>query len=326
EMYRRRREEWAMLRENAEKEVEQLTAQQASLAVRTESAGLQLTYLETQQAHNEAQLALMQRKFSNQALYNWLRGRLSALYFQFYDLTVSRCLRAEKSYQWETGETRSFIRPGAWQGTYAGLLCGEALMLNLAAMESAYQKWDARALEVERTLSLGERYGKLSTGTFSLKDTIKSLLAKGKGEAGSGQDTVSLDKDILSVSVELKGLGLASDYPDGMKLGKVRRIRQISVTLPALLGPYQDVQAVLGYTGTSPLARGCSAIAVSRGMNDSGQFQLDFSDGKYLPFEGIDISDTGTLTLRFPNATGAQKALLASLSDIILHVRYTIRD
>ncbi|HFT8658991.1 TPA: hypothetical protein ACGSTA_004650 [Enterobacter cloacae] len=326
EMYRRRREEWAMLRENAEKEVEQLTAQQASLAVRTDAAGLQLTYLETQQAHNEAQLALMQRKFSNQALYNWLRGRLSALYFQFYDLTVSRCLRAEKSFQWETGDTRSFIRPGAWQGTYAGLLCGEALMLNLAAMESAYQKWDARALEVERTLSLGERYGKLSTGKFSLKDAIQSQLAGGKDVAGSGKDTVSLDKDILSVSVELKGLGLASDYPDGMKLGKVRRIRQISVTLPALLGPYQDVQAVLGYTGASPLARGCSAIAVSRGMNDSGQFQLDFSDGKYLPFEGIDISDTGTLTLRFPNATGVQKALLASLSDIILHVRYTIRD
>ena len=326
EMYRRRREEWAMLRDNAEKEVEQLSAQQASLTVRTDAAGLQLTCLETQQAHNEAQLALMQRKFSNQALYNWLRGRLSALYFQFYDLTVSRCLRAEKSFQWETGETRSFIKPGAWQGTYAGLLCGEALMLNLAAMESAYQKWEARALEVERTLSLGERYGKLSTGKFSLKDTIKSQLGNGKGEAGSGKDTVSLDKDILSVSVELKGLGLASDYPDGMKLGKVRRIKQISVTLPALLGPYQDVQAVLGYTGTSPLARGCSAIAVSRGMNDSGQFQLDFNDGKYLPFEGIDISDTGTLTLRFPNATGTQKALLASLSDIILHVRYTIRD
>ncbi|MGX5102944.1 Tc toxin subunit A-related protein [Enterobacter cloacae] len=326
EMYRRRREEWEMLRDNAEKEVEQLTAQQASLKVRTEAAGLQLTYLETQQAHNEAQLALMQRKFSNQALYNWLRGRLSTLYFQFYDLTVSRCLRAEKSFQWETGETRGFIKPGAWQGTYAGLLCGEALMLNLAAMESAYQKWDARALEVERTLSLGERYGKLSSGKFSLKDTIKSQLDGDKGKAGSGKDTVSLDKDILSVSVELKGLGLASDYPDDMKLGKVRRIRQISVTLPALLGPYQDVQAVLGYTGTSPLARGCSAIAVSRGMNDSGQFQLDFNDGKYLPFEGIDISDTGTLTLRFPNATGAQKALLASLSDIILHVRYTIRD
>ncbi len=41
-------------------------------------------------------------------------------------------------------------------------------------------------------------------------------------------------------------------------------------------------------------------------MNDSGQFLLDFNDGKYLPFEGIDISDKGTLVLRFPNATSKQ--------------------
>lgn len=326
EIYRRRREEWAMLRDNAAAEVEQITAQQAALAVRTEAAGLQLTSLETQQAHNEAQLALMQRKFSNQALYNWLRGRLSALYFQFYDLTVSRCLRAEASFQWETQQPRAFIKPGAWQGTYAGLLCGEALMLNLAAMESAYQKWEARALEVERTLSLGERYEKLSSGAFSLKNSIKSQLTRGQGEDGTGNDTVALKNGILTASVDINGLALAEDYPAGMNLGKVRRIKQISVTLPALLGPYQDVQAVLSYTGTSPLARGCTAIAVSRGMNDSGQFQLDFNDGKYLPFEGIDISDNGTLVLRFPNASGTQRALLESLSDIILHVRYTIRD
>lgn len=61
-------------------------------------------------------------------------------------------------------------------------------------------------------------------------------------------------------------------------------------------------------------------------MNDSGQFQLDFNDGKYLPFEGIDINDGGALVLRFPNANDQQKALLQSLSDIILHIRYTIRS
>jgi hypothetical protein len=66
-------------------------------------------------------------------------------------------------------------------------------------------------------------------------------------------------------------------------------------------------------------------VAISTGMNDSGQFQLDFNDSKFLPFEGIDISDTGTLVLSFPNATGKQKALLQSLNDIILHIRYTIR-
>jgi hypothetical protein len=94
-----------------------------------------------------------------------------------------------------------------------------------------------------------------------------------------------------------------------------------------LLGPYQDVQAVLRYTGTDAVfAKGCNAIAISRGMNDSGQFQLDFNDSNYLPFEGINIEDSGGFVLRFPINSDKQKALLQSLSDIILHIRYTIRS
>lgn len=61
-------------------------------------------------------------------------------------------------------------------------------------------------------------------------------------------------------------------------------------------------------------------------MNDSGQFQLDFNDPRYLPFEGIPVNDTGSLTLSFPDATGSQRALLESLNDIILHIRYTIQS
>ena len=66
-------------------------------------------------------------------------------------------------------------------------------------------------------------------------------------------------------------------------------------------------------------------MAVSHGMNDSGMFQLNFDNGDYLPFEGLDLGSIFTLT--FPNATNGNKQneLLRSLSDIILHVNYTIR-
>nr|WP_270049215.1 hypothetical protein [Serratia entomophila]ULG12144.1 SppA [Serratia entomophila] len=103
-----------------------------------------------------------------------------------------------------------------------------------------------------------------------------------------------------------------------------RRVKQISVTLPALVGPYQDIRAVLSYGGSVVMPRGCTALAVSHGMNDSGQFQLDFNDPRWLPFEGIPVGDSGSLTLSFPNAAGSQQAMLLSLSDIILHIRYTI--
>lgn len=324
EMYRRRRQEWETQRNNAEIEIRQIDAQLAALGVRREAAVLQKNYLETQQSQTSAQLAFLQNKFTRKALYNWLRGKLAAIYHQFYDLTVSRCLMAEEAYRYEQADSASsFIRPGAWNGTHSGLLAGETLMLNLARMEQRYLQKARREMEITRTVCLSEVYGKLSNGkNFALADQLPKLLAKGKGHFGTGSDglEISADKQ-LRASLKLSGLDIGKDYPDS--LGKIRRIKQISVTLPALIGPYQDVRAVLSYGG-SMVPRGCEAIAVSHGMNDSGQFQLDFNDGRWLPFEGIPVDDNGTLVLSFPDAIGRQKALLESLSDIILHIRYTI--
>ncbi|WP_036770904.1 neuraminidase-like domain-containing protein [Photorhabdus australis] len=327
EAYRRRRQEWEIQRNNAETELKQIGAQLNSLTIRREAAVLQKTSLKTQQEQTQAQLTFLQRKFSNQALYNWLRGRLSAIYFQFYDLAVSRCLMAEMAYRWETNNISThFIKPGAWQGTHAGLLAGETLMLNLAQMEDAHLKQDQRVLEIERTVSLAELYK--NKGQFSLAGKIAELVNKRSDHAGSGNNTLKFDARINSLQalISLADLKIRDDYPKDSGVGNVRRIKQLSVTLPALLGPYQDVQAILSYSGEAAgLAESCKSLAVSHGMNDSGQFQLDFNDGKFLPFEGISI-DKGTLTLSFPNATGKQKAMLESLSDIILHIRYTIRQ
>ena len=328
EAYRRRRQEWDIQRNSAQSEVNQLEAQMQSMAVRREAAVMQKGYLETQQGQIQAQLEFLQRKFSNQALYNWLRGRLAAIYFQFYDLAVSRCLMAERAYQWEVNNNATtFIKPGAWQGTYAGLLCGETLMLNLAQMDDAWLKWDGRALEINRTVSLADIYAGLgSSASFNLAEKIVAFINSGAvSTAGTGSNTLKLGNNLLTASVALSDLKLKDDYPAAMNLGNVRRIKQVSVTLPALVGPYQDVQAVLTYGGSTQLPKGCSAVAISSGMNDSGQFQLDFNDGKFLPFEGIDIGDTGTLVLTFPNVFAKQKALLLSISDIIVHIRYTIR-
>ncbi|WP_289994413.1 neuraminidase-like domain-containing protein [Photorhabdus laumondii] len=327
EAYRRRHQEWEIQCNNAETEIKQIDAQLQSLAVRREAAVLQKTSLKTQQEQTQAQLTFLQRKFSNQTLYHWLRGRLAAIYFQFYDLAVARCLMAEMAYRWETNDTAAnFIKPGAWQGTHAGLLAGETLMLNLAQMEDAYLRWDQRALEVERTISLTQFYGALPEKSFNLATRISALLAGGTTDPVD-HPPVTLENDQLSAKISLSDLSLHSDYPEGNGVGNIRRIKQISVTLPALLGPYQDVQAILSYGGSETgLAESCKSLAISHGINDSGQFQLDFNNGKLLPFEGIAINDTGTLTLNFPNATGKQQAMLQALSDIILHIRYTIRQ
>ncbi|WP_261437849.1 Tc toxin subunit A-related protein, partial [Serratia quinivorans] len=133
---------------------------------------------------SQAQLEFLQRKFSNKALYSWLRSRLTAIYFQFYDLTASRCMMAQAAWQWQTGGKETFIKPGAWQSTHAGLLCGESLQLNLAQMEAAWLKWNRRALEVTRTVSLAGVY----RTDFVLTEAVKQLLTDGKGEVGSAKN------------------------------------------------------------------------------------------------------------------------------------------
>ncbi|MBL5950221.1 toxin [Enterobacter asburiae] len=327
ESFRRRREDWGVQRDSADTEVKQINAQLSALTVRREAAVMQKSYLETQQSQLWAQATFMQRKFSTATLYSWLRGKLSEIYFRFYDLAVSRCLMAEMAFRWETNVSgTSFIKPGAWQSASAGLLCGESLMLNLAQMEDAYIRKEKRALEVERTVSLAHTYeGLTGEKAFNLVAKLGEFLKNGSGNAGDENNGLSLGAGKLSASIRLSDLNIAADYPDSITgSGKVRRIKNISVSLPALLGPYQDIQALLSYGGSIVMPEGCNALAVSRGMNDCGQFQLDFNDGKFLPFEGIPVTDAGTLTLAFPNATLKQKALLESLSDIILHIRYTI--
>ena len=324
EAWRRRRQEWEIQKNNAESEVKQIDAQLEALAVRRTATEMQREHLEIQQAQTQAQLEFLQRKFSNKALYSWLHGRLASIYYRFYDLTATRCMMAEAAFAWQTGETTRYIKPGAWQSSNAGLMAGESLLLNLTEMEQAWLKWNHRTLKVTRTVSLAKVYKEYDT-PVNLAEKIAELL-KGGGSGNTPAATglsMTADKELYA-AFNLKALKIAENYP--ARLGKTRRIKQISVTLPALTGPYQDVRAVLSYGGDVRLPDGCKAIAVSHGMNDDGQFRLDFNDGHWLPFEGIPVDNDSSLFLSFPEATkDEQKALPLSLSDIIIHIRYTIR-
>lgn len=197
-------------------------------------------------------------------------------------------------------------------------------MAALQQMDAAYLEWDSRALEVTRTVSLAKEM-KSTLGKHSFANLVNSILAGNTDIPQPDGLTISLDGNQLAATIVLEKLKINDDYPN--TLGNTRRIKQIGVSLPALIGPYQDVQAVLSYEGSCiSLDESCRRIAISHGVDDAGMFQWNFQDNKYLPFEGIAINDKGFLVLSFPNATGKQAELVSSLSDIILHIRYTIRN
>lgn len=334
EMYRRRRQEWDIQYQSAEKEMAVIQAQLDALAVRQTSAEMQIAHAETQTAQALAQLALFQNKLTGKAMYSWLRGRLATIYYQYYDLTASLCLMAQHSLQYETGDTTtSWLKTGTWHGAWAGLMAGEGLMLSLGQMELAWMKHQKRELEVTRTVSLAAFLeGKLiregeDTGAHSLSEAINALLLAGVEDAyGVGLNKVVLEAgNQLAVHFSLKDLALTEDYQ-----GR-GRIRSIAVTLPALLGAYEDVRGLLRTNVDSNLLpSGCNECAISHALRDNGMFAQDGTGdprwgARWLPFEGVSATDDRGMTLCFTEATGKQKSLLASLSDIILHIQFTVR-
>jgi hypothetical protein len=182
-------------------------------------------------------------------------------------------------------------------------------------MHAEYLKHNKRELEIRKTVSLKELNAKDPDSSFNKTwPEIKKAL-----------------EDAGTCEFELTQAMFDADYKDQGHY--LRRIKTISVTLPVTLGPYQDICAVLSQTyskvqmaatvGTAKEnLRASQQIALSHGVDDNGQFQLNFQDERYLPFEYTGAISRWTLT--FPNHD-AQKAMLKSLNDIIVHVSYTAR-
>jgi hypothetical protein len=59
-------------------------------------------------------------------------------------------------------------------------------------------------------------------------------------------------------------------------------------------------------------------ICTSSAQNDSGMFELNFGDERYLPFENAGVISDWTLEF-----TGHNQLDLSTVSDVILHINYT---
>ncbi|PED40830.1 toxin, partial [Bacillus cereus] len=170
-----------------------------------------------------------------------------------------------------------------------------------------------RGLEAVKTVSL-ETLIRKTNPEFTFADIVREVLNGNTPETINGVN-VQLQNDVFSATLDLSSLGLDKSYN---QVEKKRRIKSLSVTLPTLLGPYQDVEATLSL--------GSETVTLSHGVDDSGLFITDLNDSRFLPFEGMDLlSGTLNLSLFHTGKDGDQRSLLESLNDIIFHIRYTIK-
>lgn len=326
--YKRREEEWIYQRDMADKEQEQIEKQIAAAEIR-------LAIAEKDQKNHELQIentkevdAYMRSKFTNKELYNWDISHLSPLYFQTYQMAYDLAKRAERAYQDELGipdkDFTPFIQFGYWDSLKKGLLAGEKLHYDLKRMEVAYLEQSRREYEITKHVSL------------AMLDPIALLQLKQTGEC------------FLSLPEALFDL----DYPGQY----MRRIKSVSLTIPCVTGPYTSVSCTLTLlkssirTDTSlpsdnyarnrqnpddrlkDLLGAVQSIVTSSAQNDSGLFELNLRDERYLPFEGAGVISDWHLELSGKWRGSSGKAVefpqfdFNTISDVILHLRYTARE
>jgi hypothetical protein len=322
--YQRRREDWQLQKDTAQYEIEQIQksilADQVRMAILTKE--LEIHQQTIQQADEYEDF--LKTKFSNQDLYQWMVGRLSMLYFQTYQMALDLAMVTQEAYQHELDRLDQFLSFDYWDSRNQGLLAGESLLLGLQQMEKAYIDNSERYLEIEKTISLLHL------------DPQKFLEFKyGINGKKQGQLTFKLSEALFDF-----------DFPGHY----CRKIKSISLSIPAVVCPYQNLNATLvqnhnmvilkpesdavkhaldpvtnptppdGSIRTDWLAN--QQIALSRGIDDAGLFVLDFRDEKYLPFEGTGAVSEWTLSL--PPETN--RIDFSNISDIIVKVQYTAKD
>ncbi|WP_224794106.1 hypothetical protein [Pseudomonas fluorescens] len=317
ESLRRRTQEWTQARDQAKLEAAQIKAQLAVFDEQHKATQLQLRQAQTalNQAKATHDFLLSSNRFSKSQTYDWLNSKFASFYYSAYNTAQSLCQAAEACWQYEMGDfTQTFIRPGAWNSSYRGLGAGEALKMNLLQMHREYLKNNKRDLEIRKTVSLKWLLD---------KDTESKINKK--------WEEIQCDLKAGSCVFELTQKMFNDDYKDQQHY--LRRIKTISVTLPVIVGPYQDIRAILSQTSSKvemaatpgtvkENLRASQQIALSHGVDDNGQFQLNFQDERYLPFEYTGAISCWRLT--FPNHD-AQMPMIESLTDIIVHVSYTAR-
>jgi hypothetical protein len=324
----RRWDDWKFQERLADKELEQLDKSIAAAELRIALAEKELENQALQIENAKATDAFMRSKYTNEELYRWQIGQISGVYFQSYRLAYDLAKRAERCFRFELGlQDSSYINFGYWDSLKKGLFSGEKLQYDLRRLESAYLEQNKREFELTKHVSL------------TLLDPLALVKLR-----ETGRCFINLPEEIFDL-----------DFPGHY----FRRIKSVSLTLPCVVGPYTTISCTLRLVKNSiriNTANGdngyprnvddaglpaddprfvesnipVKAMAASNAQNDSGVFELNFRDERYLPFEGAGAVSNWSLEIFNDSGADFGKSLrqfdYSTISDAILHIKYTARE
>ena len=302
----RRDQDWVMQANMASREIIQLDKQQISSQIRVQIAQKELANHLKQIENAQETEAFLYSKFTNEELYQWQKEQLQLLYRQSYNIAFDLALKAEASYNYELGTAPSnIIQPAYWDNQYHGLLSGEKLQFALRQLDKAYMEANSkREFEIIKHISI------------SLLDPLALIQLRNTG----------------TCNFEIPEVLFDMDFPGQY----FRRIKSVSISIPCISGPYTSISAKLIHKSSSYRTLGTSdssfrafseanfeqSISISSAQNDSGVFELNFRDEKYMPFERLGAVSSWRLEL----PTEVEQFDYNTIADVILHIKYTARE
>lgn len=311
--YDRRFDDWKLQERLATKELASIDKQITAAELRKEIAETDLKNHELQIENAKKTDDFMRSKFTNMELYDWMVGQISSVYFKSYQLAHDFAKKAERCYQFELGNSDTFISYGYWDSLKKGLQSADALIHDIKRMEASYLDKNKREYEITKHVSLAQL------------DPLALIRLRASGIC---------DFEIPEVLYDM-------DHPGQY----FRRIKSVSVSLPCIAGPYTSVSAKLSLVNNryrkntndpanyaEDIVAGddrfnynvgsIQSIATSNAQNDSGVFELNFRDERYLPFENTGAISSWRLEL----PTEIRQFDYNTISDVIIHLKYTARE
>jgi hypothetical protein len=317
--FARREREWAFQSNLAAGEITQIFKQLRAAQIREAIAEQELKNHRQQMKHAEEierflneEGAEKNGKKTNKALYTWMKREVKGLYAQCFQFAFDIAKKAERALQHELGDPNlSFLQFGYLSGK-EGLLAGEKLYFDIKRMEMAYHELNQREYELTKHVSL------LQVNPLALIQLRTT-----------GRCNVFLPEELFDM-----------DGPGHY----FRRIKSVAVSIPCVTGPYTSVNCTLSLLKSSirksPLlgdgyARASAeddrfsdhfgslqSVVTSSGQNDSGLFETNLRDERYLPFEGSGVVSEWQLEL----PANVRQFDYDTISDVIMHLRYTARE
>ncbi len=320
--YDRRWEDWKLQERLALKELAQIDKQIAAAEIRRQISETDLKNHDLQTANAIETDKFMRTKFTNKQLYDWTIGQISSVYFRAYKLAHDFAKKAERCYRFELGNNDTFIDFGYWDSMKKGLQSADRLLHDIKRMETGYLDKYKREYEVTKHVSL------------AMLDPLALIMLRETGAC------------IFEIPEAIYDMDHPGHY--------FRRVKSVSLSLPCIAGPYTSVSAKLSLVSNkyrknatrAPRTEDTDApqvqyeedtgnderftynigaiqsIAASNAQNDSGMFELNFRDERYLPFEGCGAISSWRLEL----PDGVRQFDYDTISDVVLHVKYTARE